>query len=131
MNIKDFRIVFILKIYFQEANNYVEDLIRPVVPSCTDQDSRVRFYACEALYNICKVCRGFVLPFFNEIFDGVSKVCLCMKYMYILSLICFARMNFSEQYHTTKAKSGLEVAWRSPFQAKFINDRMFTEDLVS
>jgi hypothetical protein len=83
MNINDFRIVFILKIYFQEANNYVEDLIRPVVPSCTDQDSRVRFYACEALYNICKVCRGFVLPFFNEIFDGVSKVCLCMKYMYM------------------------------------------------
>lgn len=58
----------------KEANNYVEDLIRPVVPSFTDQDSRVRFYACEALYNICKVCRGFVLPFFNEIFDGVSKL---------------------------------------------------------
>ncbi|XP_063441015.1 protein VAC14 homolog [Mytilus trossulus] len=58
----------------KEANNYVEDLIRPVVPSFTDQDSRVRYYACEALYNICKVCRGFVLPYFNEIFDGVSKL---------------------------------------------------------
>ncbi|CAC5400919.1 VAC14 [Mytilus coruscus] len=58
----------------KEANNYVEDLIHPVVPSFTDQDSRVRYYACEALYNICKVCRGFVLPYFNEIFDGVSKL---------------------------------------------------------
>jgi hypothetical protein len=130
MNINDFRIVFILKIYFQEANNYVEDLIRPVVPSCTDQDSRVRFYACEALYNICKVCRGFVLPFFNEIFDGVSKVCLCMKYMYILSLICFARMNFSEQYHT-EGKVWVRGCMEKSISSKIINDRMFTEDLVS
>ena len=59
---------------FQEASVYVEDLIKPVIPSFTDQDSRVRYYACESLYNICKVCRGFVLPYFNHIFDGVSKV---------------------------------------------------------
>ena len=43
--------------------------------SCfSDQDSRVRYYGCEALYNIAKVARGSILPFFNEIFDGLSKV---------------------------------------------------------
>ena len=35
---------------------------------------QVRYYSCEALYNIVKVTRGSVLPFFNEIFDALSKV---------------------------------------------------------
>lgn len=34
----------------------------------------MRYYACEALYNIAKVARGSVLPFFNDVFDGLSKV---------------------------------------------------------
>ncbi len=39
-----------------------------------DQDTRVRYYACEALYNIAKVARGDILIFFNRIFDELSKV---------------------------------------------------------
>lgn len=39
-----------------------------------DSDSRLRYYACEALYNIVKVARGAVLPHFNVLFDGLSKV---------------------------------------------------------
>lgn len=39
-----------------------------------DADSRLRYYACEALYNIVKVARGAVLPHFNVLFDGLSKV---------------------------------------------------------
>lgn len=39
-----------------------------------DADSRLRYYACEALYNIVKVARGSVLPHFNVLFDGLSKV---------------------------------------------------------
>ncbi|XP_033754423.1 protein VAC14 homolog [Pecten maximus] len=58
----------------KESTNYVAELVKPVLDSFTDQDSRVRYYACEALYNISKVCRGFVLPYFNEIFDGLSKL---------------------------------------------------------
>lgn len=38
------------------------------------QDSRLRYYACEALYNIVKVASGAVLPHFNVLFDGLSKV---------------------------------------------------------
>ena len=58
----------------QDAGLYLKDLIPPVLSCFYDQDSRVRYYACEALYNISKVARGSVLPFFNDIFDGLSKV---------------------------------------------------------
>jgi hypothetical protein len=34
-----------------------------------------RYYACESLYNIAKVCKGEVLVHFNGIFDALSKVC--------------------------------------------------------
>jgi vacuole morphology and inheritance protein 14 len=28
------------------------------------------------MYNIAKVAKGEILPFFNEVFDALSKVCL-------------------------------------------------------
>lgn len=40
----------------------------------SDQDSRVRYYACESLYNISKVAESLILQFFNEIFDGLCKL---------------------------------------------------------
>jgi len=58
----------------QESSNYVCDLVKPVLTCFFDSDSRVRYYACESLYNIVKVTRGSVLLFFNDIFDGLSKV---------------------------------------------------------
>ena len=51
------------------------DLVRPVLSCFFDSDSRVRYYGCESLYNIVKVARSSVLPFFSEIFDGLSRVC--------------------------------------------------------
>ena len=39
----------------------------PVLNSFSDQDSRVRYYACEALYNIAKVrvdLLNYILAFF-------------------------------------------------------------------
>ena len=56
------------------------ELVRPVLTCFEDPDARVRYYACEALYNISKVARGAVLVFFNNIFDGLCKVswqCVC------------------------------------------------------
>ena len=61
---------------------YVNELVKPVLACFRDQDSRVRYYSCEALYNIVKVTRGSMLPFFNEIFDALSKVC-----MYLFSIV--------------------------------------------
>lgn len=40
----------------------------------SDQDARVRYYACESMYNIAKVAKGEVLLFFNDIFDALCKV---------------------------------------------------------
>lgn len=40
----------------------------------SDQDARVRYYACESMYNIAKVAKGEILLFYNEIFDALSKV---------------------------------------------------------
>jgi vacuole morphology and inheritance protein 14 len=49
--------------------------VPPIIKCFADPDSRVRYYACEALYNVSKVARGDVLQFFNRIFDSLSKVC--------------------------------------------------------
>lgn len=57
-----------------DSHNYTFQLVPPVLRCFTDQDSRVRYYACESLYNIAKVTRGKILPFFNEIFDGLCKL---------------------------------------------------------
>ena len=45
----------------------------------TDQDARVRYYACESMYNIAKVAKGEVLLFFNDVFDALCKVCEDVK----------------------------------------------------
>lgn len=39
-----------------------------------DQDARVRYYACESMYNIVKTCKAEILPYFNEVFDAMAKV---------------------------------------------------------
>ncbi|RXN00110.1 Protein VAC14-like [Acipenser ruthenus] len=51
-----------------------KELIEPVLTCFNDSDSRLRYYACEALYNIVKVARGAVVPHFNVLFDGLSKL---------------------------------------------------------
>ncbi|RZB95271.1 Protein VAC14-like isoform B [Glycine soja] len=38
-----------------EAAQHLEQIVPPVLNSFSDQDSRVRYYACEALYNIAKI----------------------------------------------------------------------------
>lgn len=40
----------------------------------SDQDARVRYYACESMYNIAKVAKGEILVYFNQVFDALCKV---------------------------------------------------------
>jgi vacuole morphology and inheritance protein 14 len=49
-------------------------LVEPVLSCFFDQDSKVRYFACEALYNVAKVTRAPILAHFNEIFDALCKV---------------------------------------------------------
>lgn len=58
----------------KDSGLYLKELIEPVLSCFNDSDSRLRYYACEALYNIVKVARGAVLPHFNLLFDGLSKL---------------------------------------------------------
>ncbi|KAK9473338.1 vacuolar protein 14 C-terminal Fig4p binding-domain-containing protein [Dipodascopsis tothii] len=54
--------------------SYLEDIIPPVLACFGDQDARVRYYACESMYNIAKVAKGEILLYFNEIFDALCRL---------------------------------------------------------
>lgn len=53
---------------------YIEELLRPILTCLTDTDSRVRYYACESLYNILKVSKHLIVPIFNDIFCSMGMV---------------------------------------------------------
>ena len=53
---------------------HLASLLKPVLTSFSDQDARVRYYGCEALYNIAKVARASCVTHFNDIFDGLFKL---------------------------------------------------------
>ncbi|GJJ79166.1 vacuole morphology and inheritance protein 14 [Entomortierella parvispora] len=56
------------------VSSHLESIVPPVLMCFGDQDSRVRYYACESMYNIAKVARGSILRYFNELFDAMSKL---------------------------------------------------------
>ena len=57
-----------------EVVQYLDDIVHPVLACFGDQDARVRYYACESMYNISKVAKGEILVYFNELFDALSKL---------------------------------------------------------
>ncbi|CAF2317046.1 unnamed protein product [Rotaria sp. Silwood2] len=58
----------------KEAQRFKSYLVPPVLQCFLDNDPKVRYYACESLYNIAKVLRTVTLSYFNEIFDCLSKL---------------------------------------------------------
>uniref|UniRef100_A0A7S0EZA4 Vacuolar protein 14 C-terminal Fig4-binding domain-containing protein n=1 Tax=Hanusia phi TaxID=3032 RepID=A0A7S0EZA4_9CRYP len=50
-------------------------LLPPILNCFMDQDSRVRYYACEALYNVAKVTKTRILNHFNQVFQGLCQLC--------------------------------------------------------
>jgi len=58
----------------QDVKQRLNTLLRPVLTSFSDQDARVRYYGCEALYNIAKVARAECVLYFNQVFDGLFKL---------------------------------------------------------
>ena len=58
----------------QESKNHLSVLLPPVLHCFDDPESRVRYYACESLYNIAKVSRNAILQYFNQIFEGLAKL---------------------------------------------------------
>ncbi|MCJ1287073.1 hypothetical protein MMC26_006421 [Xylographa opegraphella] len=57
-----------------EVARYLKEIVPPVLACFADQDARVRYYACESMYNIAKVAKGEILLFFNVVFDALCKL---------------------------------------------------------
>lgn len=57
-----------------ETAEFLSSLLPSVLHCFDDPDSRVRFYACESLYNMAKVSRRAILSYFNQIFEGLTKL---------------------------------------------------------
>jgi hypothetical protein len=53
---------------------FLKDMVPPVLSCLGDNEARVRYFACEALYNIAKVSRTHILHFFTRLFDALCKV---------------------------------------------------------
>jgi vacuole morphology and inheritance protein 14 len=58
----------------QDSRKQLDILLPPVLHCFDDPESRVRYYACESLYNIAKVSRMSILEHFNAIFEGLAKL---------------------------------------------------------
>jgi len=56
------------------ADSKLDDIVPPVLKCFTDTDQRVRYYACEALYNIAKAARVAFVGHFPEVFDALCKL---------------------------------------------------------
>lgn len=56
----------------KDTVQHIPDLIRPILACFSDSDVKVRYCACESLYNVVKVVRGAVLNYFMDIFNGLS-----------------------------------------------------------
>ncbi|KAL7063199.1 hypothetical protein AAHC03_0638 [Spirometra sp. Aus1] len=56
----------------RNAVNYSDMIITPVLQTFRDNDTRVRYFACEALYNIMKVLQTTTLRYLNDIFEALS-----------------------------------------------------------
>ncbi|KAI1914707.1 hypothetical protein LOZ61_002108 [Ophidiomyces ophidiicola] len=58
----------------EEVAPYLTAIVPPVLACFTCQDARVRYYACESMYNIAKVAKGEILLYFNDVFDALCKL---------------------------------------------------------
>jgi vacuole morphology and inheritance protein 14 len=59
----------------QKIETYLPQLIQPVLKCFDDPDSRVRYYSCEAQYNIAKTAGSALLHHFVLVFSGLCKLC--------------------------------------------------------
>ncbi|XP_044752060.1 protein VAC14 homolog isoform X3 [Coccinella septempunctata] len=58
----------------KDSEIYMDELLNPILSCLSDQDSRVRYYACESLYNVVKIARNAILSHFCPIFNALCKL---------------------------------------------------------
>ncbi|GAA5931252.1 hypothetical protein JCM10213_000255 [Rhodosporidiobolus nylandii] len=55
--------------------DFLGAIVLPIFACFEDHDAKLRYYACESLYNVAKAASGEILVYFNEMFDILSKLC--------------------------------------------------------
>ncbi|XP_030562683.1 protein VAC14 homolog [Drosophila novamexicana] len=58
----------------KDSDKYVNELVTPIMSCLSDPDLRVRYFACESLYNVVKVARAAIIPYFPELFAALSRL---------------------------------------------------------
>ncbi|XP_032589781.1 protein VAC14 homolog isoform X2 [Drosophila mojavensis] len=58
----------------KDSDKYVNELVTPIMNCLSDPDLRVRYFACESLYNVVKVARAAIIPYFPELFAALSRL---------------------------------------------------------
>lgn len=58
----------------KDCKEYLPEIIPKIVTCMNDLDSKVRFAALEAMYNVAKSSKTFCLTYFSEIFDSMFKL---------------------------------------------------------
>lgn len=61
-------------VLIKDSSKYVNELVSPILNCLSDQDLRVRYFACESLYNVVKVARSSIIPFFPDLFAALSRL---------------------------------------------------------
>ncbi|EJD53971.1 ARM repeat-containing protein [Auricularia subglabra TFB-10046 SS5] len=57
-----------------DVAQYADKFLEPLLSCFSDAETRIRYFACESMYNICKVSKGEILVYFNPIFDALSRL---------------------------------------------------------
>ncbi|MES1913768.1 MAG: hypothetical protein MHM6MM_005927, partial [Cercozoa sp. M6MM] len=55
--------------------DFLDAVAAPALVLISDEDPRVRYNACEAMYNITKVAQSGILAIFNEVLAAVCDAC--------------------------------------------------------
>ncbi|KAF9422396.1 hypothetical protein HW555_001986 [Spodoptera exigua] len=54
--------------------DYLPELVHPIVACFSESESRVRYQAAEALFNVLKIARGEALAHFPLVFDALARL---------------------------------------------------------
>ncbi|RVE40718.1 hypothetical protein evm_014633 [Chilo suppressalis] len=54
--------------------NYLPELVHPILACFSESESRVRYQAAEALFNVLKIARGAALEHFPPVFEALARL---------------------------------------------------------
>ncbi|XP_055551770.1 protein VAC14 homolog [Wyeomyia smithii] len=58
----------------KDTEQFIDEIVNPILNCLMDSDTRVRYFASESLYNVVKVSRGSIIPMFPSLFTSLSRL---------------------------------------------------------